>query len=429
MSPTQNGKSREDAETDQQNDVALLIDYENLQVSLKRHFNLTTPKMSLIIQEAQEYGRLVLARAYAPWTSPDLSIDAENLYRQGIDLIYVPTGKNSADVRMAVDAVDLTSRVGNLRTILFVTGDGDLIHPLNYLRQQGRKVVVIGVDAAMSRMLSSAADSVLIYERDLDPSVRRRATRAQGGRRTATAPAPAEDTKQEPEPEPEPQPRLTPLKNNPPAEEAFRLLQDVLQRHGSGEPLLYQEIGHWLWREHNFKSRTWYGVPFSVFMDAAQEAGYVALATSGGNSYAALPSSDQLLEDSDSDDDEDTTESDTGAVVRLESLQPEERQMLFDALRELRDDPRLKYFTFRTILRRLVSTSALPRLNETQVRSLLNDLANREPPILIRSTKRGRNPSGGTYTFASFTLTPDESLLQVHGERDQAAAEAVDAAS
>lgn len=423
MAPGQNGKGRDDAESDQQTDVALLIDYENLQVSLKRHFNLTTPKMSLIIQEAQEYGRLVLARAYAPWTSPDLSIDAENLYRQGIDLIYVPTGKNSADVRMAVDAVDLTSRVGNLRTILFVTGDGDLIHPLNYLRQQGRKVVVIGVDAAMSRMLSSAADSVLLYERDLDPSVRRRATRGQGRRAATTTAAPVETAKPEQEAEPtEIGPRLTPVKGNPPAEEAFRLLQDVLQRHNGGEPMLYQEIGHWLWREHSMKPRAWYGVPFSVFMDAAQEAGAVALTTSGGNSYASLPSAgqdDQLLDESDTEDE--GGEEDTGAAVRLESLQPEERQALFDMLRDLDHDPKLKYFTFRTVLRRLLANSVLPRLNESQVRSLLNDLANREPPILIRSTKRGRSSSGGSYTFTSFTLTPDESLLRIEDPVDEPA--------
>lgn len=416
MAPAPNGKGRDEAESDQQNDVALLIDYENLQVSLKRHFNLTTPKMSLIIQEAQEYGRLVLARAYAPWTSPDLSIDAENLYRQGIDLIYVPTGKNSADVRMAVDAVDLTSRIGNLRTILFVTGDGDLIHPLNYLRQQGRKVVVIGVDAAMSRMLSAAADSVLLYERDLDPSVHRRATRGQGRRPAATTSASTstvEEPRQEPE-IPEPSPRLTPLKSNPPADEAFRLLQDVLQRHNNGEPMLYQEIGHWLGREHNMKSRAWYGVPFSVFMDAAQEEGVVRLTTSGGNSYASLPSAttdEQILDETDSY--EEAPEGDTGSVVRLESLQPEERGALFDALRDLSNDPKLKYFTFRTILRHLVANSVLPRLSEWQIRSLLNDLANREPPILIRSTKRGRSSSGGSYTFSSFTLTPDESLLRV----------------
>jgi uncharacterized protein (TIGR00288 family) len=407
----QNGKSR-DEDSDQPADVALLIDYENLQVSLKRHFNLTTPKMSLIIQEAQELGRLVLARAYAPWTSPDLSIDAENLYRQGIDLIYTPAGKNSADVRMAVDAVDLTSRVENIRTIIFVTGDGDLIHPLNYLRQQGHRVVVIGVDAAMSRMLSSAADAVLIYERDLDPSVHRR---VRSNQRPSPRQVSSESPAQEPEPKVEIGPRLTPLKNAPPAEEAFKMLQDVLQRHGE-EPLLYQEIGHWLGRDHNMKSRGWYGVPFSVFMDAAQEAGYVTLTTSGGNSYASLPSTttDDQIDDSDEDDGD--HEEDTGAAVRLESLQPEERQALFDTLVQLEEDPRLKYFTFRTILGRLLSTSALPRLNETQIRSLLNDLANREPPILIRSTKRGRNPSGGSYTFSSFSLTKDRELLEVDAD-------------
>lgn len=411
--PMINLKSRDD-DQDQAMDVALLIDYENLQVSLKRHFNLTTPKMSLIIQEAQELGRLVLARAYAPWTSPDLSIDAENLYRQGIDLIYTPAGKNSADVRMAVDAVDLTSRVENIRTIIFVTGDGDLIHPLNYLRQQGHRVVVIGVDAAMSRMLSSAADAVLIYERDLDPSVHRRARVNQRPSRNQSAnQPPVQEPESKADADTDSETNLTPINNAPQPEEAFRMLRDVLQRHGD-EPLLYQEIGHWLGRDHNMKSRAWYGVPFSVFMDAAQDAGYVTLTTSGGNSYASLPgteSDDQI--DDDGEDEEDNNGIDTGSAVRLESLQPEEREALFETLEDLEDDPKLKYFTFRTILGRLLSTSALPRLNETQIRSLLNDLANREPPILIRSTKRGRNPSGGSYTFSSFALTKDRDLLQV----------------
>ena len=412
--PVQNDKSRDDAHRIP--DVALLIDYENLQVSLKRHFNLTTPKMSLIIQESQEHGRLVLARAYAPWTSTELGIDAENLYRQGIDLIYTPAGKNSADVRMAVDAVDLTTRVENIRTIIFVTGDGDLIHPLNYLRQQGMKVVVIGVDAAMSRMLSSAADSVLIYERDLDPSVQRRAR--VGQRQTQRQ---ASETKQSKEQDAKQDSgtRLTPVRNAPQPEEAFKLLQDVLQRHGGDDPMLYQEIGHWLGLDHNMKPRQWYGVPFSVFMDAARDAGVVNLVTSGGNSYASLPSTasdDQSYDDD--DDDDDTLE--TGSAVQLESLQPEERQALFDALDELEEDPKLKFFTFRTLLRHLLTNSVLPRLNETQIRSLLNNLANREPPILIRSQKRGRTPTGSTYTFSGFTLTPDRELLQVEMPDDDA---------
>lgn len=404
MANARSSKTR--ADDADQSDVALLIDYENLQVSLKRHFNLTTPKMSLIIQEAAEYGRLVLSRAYAPWTSPDLAIDAENLYRQGIDLIYTPAAKNSADVRMAVDAVDLVQRRDNIGTIVFVTGDGDLIHPLNYLRQQGARIVVIGVDAAMSRLLASAADNVLIYERDLDPSVSRQAARAhQRETPNGKQPAPANESRPE-----SPLGRLTPLRNAPSPEEAFKALRDVLQRHSDGEPMLFQEVGHWLGREHNMKPRQMYGVPFSVFMEAAQESGGVQLTTSGGNSYATLPQNgcDDLNDDTDDSDTDDET---LTSRVRLESLQPEERTALFDALRDLEADPRLTYFTFRTILRNLLANSALPRLSDEQIRALLNDLVTRDPPILIRSQKRGRNASGGTYVFPAFSLTSNRELL------------------
>lgn len=382
-------------------DVALLIDYENLQLSLKRHFDLTTPKMSLIIQEAQDHGRLVLARAYAPWTSPDLSIDAENLYRQGIDLVYVPARKNSADVKMAVDAVETCGRSANISTYVIVTGDGDLIHPLNFLRQQGRKVVVIGVDAAMSRMLSAAADSVLLYERDLDPSVRRRVISRTAQRPTTTPEESARTT-------------LTPMSPEySPAEDAFRMVQDALARRGNGEPVLFQELGHWLQQDHNLKPRVWYGVPFSVFLDAAQQAGHVRITTSGGNSYAALPESlatdDALLDDDLTEEGGDN--GDDVSTVRLESLRPEERRDLFSALRELQESKRNGYLSFRLILNHLVSKSILPRLSEWQIRRLLNDLADRTPPILVRGQKSGKTPGGRTYTFSTFTLTTDEESL------------------
>ena len=388
-------------------DVALLIDYENLQVSLKRHFDLTTPKMSLIIQEAQDHGRLVLARAYAPWTSPDLSIDAENLYRQGIELVYVPTRKNSADVRLAVDAVETCGQSANIKTYVIVTGDGDLIHPLNYLRQRGRKVVVIGVDAAMSRLLSAAADSVLLYERDLDPSVRR--------------PPPAATRQAQATPQEEQKPSLTPTsKDYPAAEEAFRMVQDALARHASGEPMLFQELGHWLNQDHNLKPKVWYGVPFSTFLDAAGQAGHVAITTSGGNSYAALPATvdtEEALLDDLSDDSSEEDEDD-GSTVRLEALRPEERRSLFDTLRELQESKRNSYMSFRLILNHLVSNSILPRLSEWQVRRLLNDLADRTPPILERGQKTGKTPGGRSYTFATFTLTDDEALLKEAQEAD-----------
>ncbi len=390
--------------------MALLIDYENLQIGLKRLFNVTTPQMSLIIQEAQEHGRLVLARAYAPWTSPDLAIDAENLYRQGIEPIYVPSRKNSADVRLAVDAVETAVRAPNIVTFVIVTGDGDLIHPLNFLRQHGRKVVVIGVDAAMSRMLSAAADAVLLYERDLDPSVRERRTQRSQSPKSTTSASQAEPPAKNHD-------VLGPLHGNPPAEEAFRMVREVLERRSDREPVLFQELGHWLGQDYGLKPRAWYGVPFSVFMEAAREAGQVELTTSGGNSYASLPGSGQapILDEIEDDSPDDDREDDPGLDVRLESLRPEEQRDLFEELRRFQGTRRGGYLTFRTILSHLLKESVLPRLSEGQIRRLLNDLANRNPPILIRSQRRSKNASG-SYTFSAFTLTTDEMLLT--GETD-----------
>ena len=410
MATQQQQNRSSESRTDSGNgDVALLIDYENLQLSLKRHFDLTTPKMSLIIQEAQDHGRLVLARAYAPWTSPDLSIDAENLYRQGIELVYVPARKNSADVRLAVDAVETSGRSANISTYVIVTGDGDLIHPLNFLRQHGRNVVVIGVDAAMSRMLSAAADSVLLYERDLDPSVRRRAVTRTSQRPIST-------------PDESPKTTLTPVSAEyPPAEDAFRMVQDALARRGNGEPVLFQELGHWLGQDHNLKPKVWYGVPFSVFLDAAQQAGHVAITNSGGNSYAALPASvatDEAILDDDLTDD--SSDNDDGSTVRLESLRPEERRDLFSALRDLQESKRNSYLSFRLILNHLISKSTLPRLSEWQIRRLLNDLADRTPPVLVRGQKTGKTPGGRSYTFSTFTLTKDDEVLREAAGTDQA---------
>lgn len=387
-------------------DVALLIDYENLQISLKRLFNVVTPQMSLIVQEAQEHGRLVLARAYAPWTSPELAIDAENLYRQGIEPIYVPSRKNSADVRLAVDAVETAVGASNIATFVIVTGDGDLIHPINFLRQHGRKVVVIGVDAAMSRMLSAAADAVLLYERDLDPSVRAR--RPQRAASPQATPARAQED--------EPIARtLTPIGDHPPVDEAFRMVREALTRRGDGEPVLFQELGHWLGQDFGLKPRAWYGVPFSVFMESAAAGGFVNISASGGNSYAALPRiiPASATDDSEPDDDspDDDRDGDPGLDVRLESLRPEEQRDLFQELRALQSTKRGGYLTFKTILKHLLSASVLPRLSEGQIRRLLNDLANRNPPILVRSQRRSKGPAGNSYTFSAFSLTDDQSLL------------------
>lgn len=216
------------------------------------------------------------------------------------------------------------------------------------------------------------------------------------------------------EPRTEPKQRLSPLDGHPPAVDAFAMVREALARRSNDEPVLYQELGHWLGQDYNLRPRAWYGVPFSVFMDAAAQEGVIELTTSGGNSYASLPKvAGENGHDENGDDyDERDRDDNSGSNVQLESLRAEEREALFTALRDLEDDERFHYLTFRTILSHLMSRSVLPRLSEWQIRRLLNDLANREPPILIRGQKTGRNQAGTPYTFATFTLTSDTSLYQ-----------------
>jgi hypothetical protein len=142
-----------------------------------REFFRAAPNITSVIAATREHGRLVTARAYADWTQPSLAIDAPNLYRAGIEPVYAQGRhqvdgtpvKNSADVRLAVDTVALCNQLPHVRTYVLVTGNGDLVHPLNYIRLNGHRVVVIAVGATISTLLQSAADKVLVYERDVEP--------------------------------------------------------------------------------------------------------------------------------------------------------------------------------------------------------------------------------------------------------------------
>jgi hypothetical protein len=146
-------------------------------------------------------------------------------------------------------------------------------------------------------------------------------------------------------------------------------------------------------------------------MEAASEAGYVTLTTSGGNSYAALPQTAPVPESSTDEPDEEDSDATDGAAVQLESLRDDERAALFESLRELMKARRGNRVTFRAIVKHLVEGSVLPRLSQRQIRRLLNDLEKRQPPILVRSQRRGKDASGANFTVTTYSLTDDQSLL------------------
>ncbi len=172
-------------------DVALFIDWENFKISLAvghRH-----PNVSALKEEVANYGRVVVAKAYADWVSraPELrgasqfTLDPPALYAAGIEPVYVPTRlpivgapsdsnrtarvKNSVDVKMTADCIECAHSYANINTYVLVSGDSDFIHVINTLRTMGKRVVIIGVSWSTSRRLADQVDGLILYDVDVDP--------------------------------------------------------------------------------------------------------------------------------------------------------------------------------------------------------------------------------------------------------------------
>lgn len=151
--------------------AVLLIDWENLKSSLNDSLR-ALPDIVTLKKAVRRIGTLRLARAYANWSDPWHEGDSHRLAQQGIDPIYVQTRegtddrpvKNSADLRLACDGIELLTTHPTLECFVIVSGDGDLIHLVEKLKGHGKKVVVIAVKQALSALLRVASDQTIHYD-------------------------------------------------------------------------------------------------------------------------------------------------------------------------------------------------------------------------------------------------------------------------
>src|SRR3954471_22017401 len=201
--------------------VAVYLDFDNIvisrydQVHGRNSFQkdkarglddekLTTATVDLgaIIDFASSFGTLVLTRAYADWSAALNAKYQGQLVGRAVDLVQLfpaaAYGKNGADIRLAVDAVEDMFRLPDLTHVVIVGGDSDYIALAQRCKRLGRYVVGIGVAGASSWSLASACDEFVTY--DALPGIPT----------VAVAPAPAKKaTKRtkstEPDDEPEPE--------------------------------------------------------------------------------------------------------------------------------------------------------------------------------------------------------------------------------
>lgn len=152
--------------TSNQMQVAVFIDYENIQISVQsilgEEFEVD---WSRLMDVAVGLGRVVVRRAYGDWSL--FKPAQRELQGLGIELVHVTgkRGKNAADLCMAIDAMEvLLDEQTNITHFLLVSGDGDFTYLVHRLRLRGKIVTGLGVSGASSEYLINACDRFIFYE-------------------------------------------------------------------------------------------------------------------------------------------------------------------------------------------------------------------------------------------------------------------------
>ncbi len=151
--------------------IALFLDFENLALGARDRGGVLD--MKVIMDALSERGRVVVRRAYADWNL--FGEHRQGVVGQRIEMIEIPqrTGivrKNAADIKLAVDAIELAYERDFLTTFVIASGDSDFTPLVLKLRELNRRVIGVGVEGSTSELLPGACDEFLFYGKLAGPS-------------------------------------------------------------------------------------------------------------------------------------------------------------------------------------------------------------------------------------------------------------------
>jgi uncharacterized protein (TIGR00288 family) len=185
------------AKSETQN-MALYCDFENVALGVRdakyAQFNVTKVLERLLLK-----GSIVVKKAYCDWER--YKEFKAPMHEAAFELIEIPhvrqSGKNSADIRMVVDALDLCYTTSHVDTFVIISGDSDFSPLVSKLRENNKLVIGVGVKNATSDLLIANCDEFIFYD-DLvrEEKKRRRSPKPAEGRKVSAA---ATDTKTEDE--------------------------------------------------------------------------------------------------------------------------------------------------------------------------------------------------------------------------------------
>ncbi len=145
--------------------IAVYVDLENVAIGVK-DARIKTFDISVVFKRLVDKGNIVVKRAYADWSRYDEY--RRSLHENGVELLEMPgsklTGKNSADIKMVVDAMELSYTKPHISMFALVSGDSDFSPVVTKLRENNKYTLGVGVKNSTSPMLINSCDEFIFYD-------------------------------------------------------------------------------------------------------------------------------------------------------------------------------------------------------------------------------------------------------------------------
>ena len=149
---------------DSERSLAVFIDFENLALGFQGRRDRF--EIARVLERMVEKGKIVAKKAYADWNR--FANYTAPLHEAAIELIEIPrraqSGKNSADIRLCVDAMDLAYSKEHINTFVIVSGDSDFSPLVSKLKELGKHVIGLGMQQSTSDLLRDNCDEFIYYE-------------------------------------------------------------------------------------------------------------------------------------------------------------------------------------------------------------------------------------------------------------------------
>src|ERR1700746_3780803 len=144
--------------------LAVFIDFENLALGFQGRRDRFD--IERVLERLVEKGKIVAKKAYADWSR--LGPYTAPLHEAAIELVAIPrrsqSGKNSAEIRLSVDAMDLAYSKEHIDTFVIVSGDSDFSPLVSKLKENGKHVIGLGMQESTSDLLRDNCDEFIYYE-------------------------------------------------------------------------------------------------------------------------------------------------------------------------------------------------------------------------------------------------------------------------